>query len=58
MQPQVQVLVELAEGSTVPGLLLKRGRDGQDALVTYEHDGRVETAWVPLQRVRPLELPD
>jgi hypothetical protein len=58
MRPQGQVLVELTDGVTVPGLLLKWGRDDQEALVTYELEGRVETAWIPFDRVLPVEVPD
>jgi hypothetical protein len=58
MRPQGQVLVELTDGNTVPGLLLKWGRDEQEALVTYELDGHVETGWIPFQRVLPIEVPD
>lgn len=58
MRPQGQVLVELTDGSTVPGLLLKWGRDERAALVTYELDGRVETGWIPFERVLPAEVVD
>ncbi|MCY1369329.1 hypothetical protein D9M69_563640 [compost metagenome] len=54
MPPHSQVLVELAEGA-VPGLLLKTHPDGSTALVTYEQDGHVATAWVPTEKVRPME---
>ncbi|MFC5727853.1 MULTISPECIES: hypothetical protein [Nocardioides] len=58
MQPRGQVLVELPDGTTVQGLLLKWGRDEKAALVTYELDGRVATTWIPLERVLPIEVPD
>lgn len=54
MPPLSQVLVELTEGS-VPGLLLKTSPDGSSALVTYEKDGHVATAWVPVEKMRPLD---
>lgn len=54
MPPQSQVLVELAEGA-VPGLLLKTTADGSSALVTYEQDGHVATAWIPVDKVRLMD---
>ncbi|WP_418059870.1 hypothetical protein [Pimelobacter simplex] len=50
MPPLSQVLVELAEGS-VPGLVLKTAPDGRSVLVTYELDGHVATAWLPVEKV-------
>jgi hypothetical protein len=47
------VLIQL-EALLVPGLLLKWGREGKEALVTYEHEGRVETSWVGFDRVVPV----
>lgn len=51
MQPQTQVLVELEDGA-VTGLVLRAGKDGSRFMVTYEKHGRIETAWVPAERVR------
>lgn len=51
-----QVLVQLP-GSTVPGLLLKWGRERLEALVTYELDGHVATQWVKADCVLPMTEP-
>lgn len=48
-----QVLVQL-ESTTVPGLLLKWGRERVQALVTYELDGHVATEWVAAECVLPM----
>lgn len=55
MQPQSQVLVELEDG-VVTGLVLRAGKDGSRFMVTYEKQGRIETAWVPAELVRLLDL--
>ena len=52
MQSHGEVLVQLENGP-VPGLLLKWSRDQAQALVTYEVDHRVETVWVPAERILP-----
>lgn len=41
-----QHVVVVLEGTEVPGLLLKWGRAGERALVTYEVDGKVATKWI------------
>lgn len=54
MQPQSQVLVELEDGA-VTGLVLRAGKDGSRFMVTYERNGRIETAWVSADSVRPAD---
>lgn len=44
------VLVHLESGD-VPGLLLKWHSSREQALVTYEIDGRVATEWLPAEQV-------
>jgi hypothetical protein len=56
MRPEDQVLVT-RDGTTVPGLILKWRKTGQQALVTYEVDGRVATEWVRAEDVLPLTDP-
>lgn len=62
MRPAQQVLIVL-DGTPVPGLVLKWRSDRTEAFVTYEVDGRVETAWVKADQVLPEDdaraaLPD
>lgn len=56
MRPQGHVLV-LVDGASIPGLTLKWRRDGAQALVTYEVDGHVETAWIAAERLLPAPEP-
>ena len=58
------VLIDL-DGAFVAGLALKFRRGGNEILVTYELDGRVETQWHPVALVHavpeasaPEPLPD
>ncbi|MBM9460776.1 hypothetical protein JK386_12770 [Nocardioides sp. zg-536] len=46
------VEVRIDEDSTVLGLLLKTSSAGDRVMVTYEHDGRVVTSWLPSASVR------
>lgn len=41
-----QHVVVVLDGTEVPGLLLKWGRAGERALVTYEAHGKVATRWI------------
>ncbi|WP_188111393.1 hypothetical protein [Nocardioides antri] len=41
------------DDTEVSGLLLKWGRAGERALVTYEVDGRVATLWLRADQLRP-----
>lgn len=52
MTPQSHVSVDLEDG-TVPGLVLRTGRDGDLLLVTYEQQGHVVTSWLDRGVVRP-----
>jgi hypothetical protein len=56
MRPEDQVFVVL-DGVPVPGLVLKWRIDRTEALVTYELEGKVETAWVVAARVLPQTEP-
>jgi len=46
------VVVQVGD-TTVSGLVLKWHSDRTQALVTYEIEGRVATAWVAAARLRP-----
>lgn len=48
-----QHVLVLLDDTEVSGLLLKWGRAGERALVTYEIDGRVATLWLPASQLRP-----
>lgn len=50
------VLVHLESGD-VPGLLLKWHSSGEQALVTYEIDGRVATEWLPVAQIIAVSEP-
>lgn len=56
MRPEDQVLVVL-DSVPVPGLVLKWRSDRTEALVTYEVEGKVETAWVAAAQVLPPTEP-
>lgn len=49
-----QHVVVVLEGAEVPGLLLKWGRAGERALVTYEVGGKVATTWVLAAQLRAV----
>lgn len=53
LRAKQHVLVAL-ESTEVPGLLLKWGRAGERALVTYEIDGKVATTWVLAEQLRAV----
>ncbi len=53
MRAKQHVLV-LLDDTEVSGLLLKWGRAGERALVTYEIDGRVATLWLKAEQLRPV----
>lgn len=56
MRAKRQVMVQL-EGTEVPGLVMEWRREGQEALVTYEVDGRVVTETLPAERLVPVMDP-
>lgn len=53
MRAKQYVLVQL-DDTEVSGLLLKWGRAGERALVTFEVDGRVATQWLLAAQLRPM----